>query len=129
MCIFEVETLGSWLKRLSPEGTAESATVNRPFGTESCGNAYPALKRWAIVICPSGTGGCMSLWPAFPPILHPTAPRPRPEPHRDLPVVRLSLIFKQRLTCWRFLRFAARDLQAAKPRVWQVRCNSARRVR
>jgi hypothetical protein len=28
-----------------------------------------------------------------------------------------------------FLRFAARDFQAAKPRVWQVRCNSARRVR
>src|ERR1039458_9090022 len=35
---------------------------------------------------------------------------------------------KRRTYMLAFLRFAARDFQAAKPRVWQVRCNSARRV-
>jgi hypothetical protein len=39
----------------SPEGTAESAIVGRPFGTYTSGRSYPALKRWAILGCPSGT--------------------------------------------------------------------------
>jgi hypothetical protein len=40
----------------SPEGTAELAALNRPSGTNPCSCAYPALKRWAILICPFGTG-------------------------------------------------------------------------
>ena len=40
----------------SPEGTAEAVVFSRPFGTNVACRAYPTLKRWAIVICPSGTG-------------------------------------------------------------------------
>ena len=29
---------------------------SRPFGTYPAGRAHPALKRWAILVCPSGTG-------------------------------------------------------------------------
>jgi hypothetical protein len=41
---------------LSPEETAENHRVNRPFGTNSLYCPHPALKRWAIVAHPSGTG-------------------------------------------------------------------------
>ena len=47
--------------------------------------------------------------------------------HRIPP--RSTLNPKRKTNMLAFLRFAARDFQAAKPRVWQVRCNSARRVR
>src|ERR1035438_8271036 len=40
----------------SPEGTAEAVVLSRPFGTNPRDCAYPALNRWAIVMCPSGTG-------------------------------------------------------------------------
>src|ERR1035441_4935967 len=40
----------------SPEGTAENHCPSRPFGTYPAGRAHPALKRWAILVCPSGTG-------------------------------------------------------------------------
>ena len=40
----------------TPEGTAEAAVVSRPFGTYPAGRGHPALKRWAIIVCPSGTG-------------------------------------------------------------------------
>ena len=40
----------------SPEGTAETTVVSRPFETYPGGRADPALKRWAILVCPSGTG-------------------------------------------------------------------------
>ena len=53
--------------------------------------------------------------------------RPPRKPHRSLTVV--PLIPKKEPTCWRFLRFAVRGFQAARPRVSQVRCNSARRIR
>ena len=39
----------------SPEGTAENRYASRPFGTYPVGCAHPALKRWAIFMCPSGT--------------------------------------------------------------------------
>src|SRR2546423_6998718 len=39
----------------SPEGTAEMVHLNRPFGTYASLTANPALKRRAIVVCPSGT--------------------------------------------------------------------------
>jgi len=39
----------------SPEGTAESDCISRPFGTYPSRASNPALKRRAIVICPSGT--------------------------------------------------------------------------
>ena len=45
----------------SPAGTAEAAVVSRPFGTSPGGRAHPALKRWAILICPSGTGAAPRL--------------------------------------------------------------------
>jgi len=49
----------------SPEGTADSAAIgrtrrnclSRPFGTYPTRTIDPALKRWAIVTCPSGTEG------------------------------------------------------------------------
>jgi len=66
----------------------------------------------------------LSCCEAIPPIPHPTVQRGN---HRSLTVVRL--IRKEEPTCWRFLRFAACDFQAAKPRVWQVRRNSALNVR
>jgi hypothetical protein len=40
----------------SPAGTAEAAVVSRPCGTSRGGRAHPALKRWAILFCPCGTG-------------------------------------------------------------------------
>ena len=40
----------------SPEGTVENRCPSRPFGTYSARHAHPALKRWAILVCPSGTG-------------------------------------------------------------------------
>ena len=43
-------------RALSPEGTVEDHRLSRPFGTNPCDRAHPALKRWAILICPSGTG-------------------------------------------------------------------------
>ena len=45
----------------SPAGTAEAAVVSRPCGTSPGGRAHPALKRWAILICPSGTGAAPRL--------------------------------------------------------------------
>jgi len=39
----------------SPEGTDEVGRLRRPFGTSPHGCAFPALKRRAILICPSGT--------------------------------------------------------------------------
>ena len=46
----------------SPAGTAEkipftgqSSALSRPFGTRLPGWPNPALKRWAIAVCPSGT--------------------------------------------------------------------------
>ena len=36
---------------------AEVVVFSRPFGTYLAGRAHPALKRWAILGCPSGTGG------------------------------------------------------------------------
>jgi hypothetical protein len=42
--------------RISPEGTVDDRRVSRPFGTSYRLAADPALKRWAILICPSGTG-------------------------------------------------------------------------
>src|ERR1035437_79775 len=41
--------------RIGPEGTTQAAGLNRPFGTQRCMATVPALKRWAIVVCPSGT--------------------------------------------------------------------------
>jgi hypothetical protein len=43
-------------KTPSPEGTAESRCLSRPFGTKLARLAHPALKRWAILICPYETG-------------------------------------------------------------------------
>ena len=43
-------------RALSPEGTAEDHRLSRPFGTNPRDRAHPALKRWAILICPFGTG-------------------------------------------------------------------------
>ena len=48
---------------LSPEGTAEPKKphFSRPSGTYFFTRPHPALKRWAILGCPSGTGtenGC-----------------------------------------------------------------------
>jgi hypothetical protein len=40
----------------SPEGTAEPATLSRPFGTWRRAAMAPALKRWAIIARPYGTG-------------------------------------------------------------------------
>jgi hypothetical protein len=68
-----------------------------------------------------------NLWSSIAPTLHQTVLRAAPEPRRSLTVVRLMR--KERPTCCRFLRFAAGEFQAARPRVWQVRWNSARRVR
>jgi hypothetical protein len=73
---------------------------------------------------PSGAPA-LALVPPTP--LHPTVLWAAPEPLRSLPVVRLMR--KERPTCCRFLRFSAGEFQAARPRVWQVRWNSARRVR
>jgi uncharacterized protein len=39
----------------SPEGTAETDCLSRPFGTYRSRPINPALKRRAIVVCPSGT--------------------------------------------------------------------------
>jgi len=41
---------------LSPEGTAEERSLSRPFGTCRTNRPHPALKRWAILACPFGTG-------------------------------------------------------------------------
>ncbi len=41
---------------ISPEGTAEAATLSRPFGTNCRDALIPAFKRWAIIACPYGTG-------------------------------------------------------------------------
>jgi hypothetical protein len=41
---------------ICPEGTAEAATLSRPFGTWRRVAVAPALKRWAIIACPYGTG-------------------------------------------------------------------------
>src|SRR5260370_9380353 len=38
----------------SPDGTAESDCVSRPSGTHPSQTSNPALKRRAIVVCPSG---------------------------------------------------------------------------
>jgi hypothetical protein len=43
----------------SPEGTAED--FNRPSGTRHVFRSYPALKRWAIVGCPSGTNFSLNI--------------------------------------------------------------------
>src|SRR5437870_4251607 len=43
------------MSALSPEGTAEPGCLSRPFGTHSSRPSNPALKRRAILICPSGT--------------------------------------------------------------------------
>ncbi len=45
------------LSRASPAGTAESGRTefSRPFGTSLAAHRHPALKRWAILECPSGT--------------------------------------------------------------------------
>ena len=40
----------------SPEGTAESVQLSRPFGTYASRTSNPALKRRAIVVYPSGIG-------------------------------------------------------------------------
>jgi hypothetical protein len=52
-------------KAASPEGTNEYALselgFDRPFGTSLPACKNPALKRWAIVGCPSEAG-----WPEFP---------------------------------------------------------------
>jgi len=78
----------------------------------------------------------LALWEAKPLVPQPSpfwrpipAYRPvsSPELRRRLAVVRL--IRKERLTCCRFLRFAAGEFQGTRPRVWQVRWNSSRRVR
>src|SRR5437867_4020925 len=45
------------MRALSPEGTAEPGCLSRPFGTHSFRISNPALKRRAILICPSGTPG------------------------------------------------------------------------
>src|SRR2546425_6317349 len=46
----------------SPEGTAEfdscPAPISRPFGTCARFVTDPTLKRWAILVCPSGTAPC-----------------------------------------------------------------------
>ena len=39
----------------SPEGTAENHKLSRPCGTQSSIHPHPALKRWAIAVCPVGT--------------------------------------------------------------------------
>src|SRR5450759_1424624 len=39
----------------SPEGTTENHKLIRPFGTQPSIRPYPALKRWAILVCPIGT--------------------------------------------------------------------------
>ena len=43
-------------RRISSDEKAESPCLSRPFGTNSYGSFHPALKRWAILGCPSGTG-------------------------------------------------------------------------
>jgi hypothetical protein len=40
--------------RISPEGTAGAAVLNRPFGTWQLLAMVPALKRWAILRHPYG---------------------------------------------------------------------------
>jgi hypothetical protein len=44
---------------LSPEGAAERTDLalefSRPFGTRRVFARFPALKRWASLVCPSGT--------------------------------------------------------------------------
>ena len=42
-------------KTISPEGKAEPDRVSRPYGTHPTRTLNPALKRRAILICPSGT--------------------------------------------------------------------------
>jgi hypothetical protein len=42
---------------LSPEGTAVNRCLDPPCGTYPEGHAHPALKRWAILVCPSRTDG------------------------------------------------------------------------
>ena len=44
---------GQWAP--SPEGTADTNVFNRPFRTDLCDGLNPALKRRAILVCPSGT--------------------------------------------------------------------------
>jgi hypothetical protein len=41
----------------SPGGTVDKDYLSRPSGTYPPGHTYPALKRWAILLCPSGTSG------------------------------------------------------------------------
>src|SRR5262245_53297483 len=41
-------------KPSSPEGAAEEVRVSRPFGTGAVRSSNPALKRRAILVCPSG---------------------------------------------------------------------------
>src|ERR1035441_2526329 len=41
--------------QVSPEWTSAISMLNRPFGTWRPRLSVPALKRWAILICPSGT--------------------------------------------------------------------------
>ena len=40
--------------RRVPKGRMKNNPLNRPFGTQTCRTAVPALKRWAILVHPSG---------------------------------------------------------------------------
>src|ERR1035438_8711217 len=71
--------------RISPEGTTEAAGLNRPFGTQRCIATVPALKRLAIVVCPSG----MKVVPRLPDAGHP--PNPGALGRNACPTLRQSL--------------------------------------
>jgi hypothetical protein len=47
--------------RISPEGTTEGRRLSRPSGTRPDLAINPALKRWAILNRPSGTGARIRL--------------------------------------------------------------------
>jgi hypothetical protein len=36
--------------RRVPKGRMKNSLLNRPFGTQGCPTAMPALKRWAILV-------------------------------------------------------------------------------
>ena len=55
------ETKSAAEGRRVPKGTVETTCFNRPFGTYCAARAHPALKRWAILVCPSGTGAELGL--------------------------------------------------------------------
>ena len=66
----------------SPEGTVEWAEraveLSRPFGTNPRGHAHPALKRWAILACPSGTWTSINPGKPFRSVLRPPPLAPPP---------------------------------------------------